>query len=263
MEQDATASPAIAAGQESVPAIAAVHGAGSAPGVTAAAPGTGLRLFLVHAPEDAWFVDGFLLPALGLSEHEVLCSGKVELGAVIVQEIERGAVLPVTVVVVSPAFLASPWAQFANQLAVHHSVEAAKDDSAMLVPVILADCELPDTLRRYKHVDYRRGTRAAFEEILAAYAGLTGGQLLTSGRLPASWVAKLVQYDEPVQTPLTAPVMIVQGTADQSVPKFLTDELRERLPAGHTYLEIENGTHDSAVTASAQAVADWIALRFQ
>jgi len=101
------------------------------------------------------------------------------------------------------------------------------------------------------------------EEILAAYAGLTGGQLLTSGRLPASWVAKLVQYDEPVQTPLTAPVMIVQGTADQSVPKFLTDELRERLPAGHTYLEIENGTHDSAVTASAQAVADWIALRFQ
>lgn len=45
-----------------------------------------------------------------------------------------------TVVVVSPAFLASPWTQFAHQFAMHQSVEAAGAGSAMLVPAILADC---------------------------------------------------------------------------------------------------------------------------
>jgi hypothetical protein len=70
------------------------------------APGAGLRLFIVHAPADAWFVEGFLLEALHLSEREVLVSSKLELGAVVVNEIERGALSPVTVVVVSPAFLA-------------------------------------------------------------------------------------------------------------------------------------------------------------
>ena len=50
-----------------------------------------VRLFVVHAPEDAWFVDGFLLEALRLSKGEVLVSSKLEPGAVIVREIERGA----------------------------------------------------------------------------------------------------------------------------------------------------------------------------
>ena len=30
---------------------------------TAPAAAAGLRLFVVHAPEDAWFVEGFLLKA--------------------------------------------------------------------------------------------------------------------------------------------------------------------------------------------------------
>lgn len=72
----------------------------------------------------------------------MLVSSKLELGAVVVNEIERGALSPVTVVVVSPAFLASPWSRFANELAMHQSIEAANDGSATLVPAILADCEL-------------------------------------------------------------------------------------------------------------------------
>lgn len=54
------------------------------------------RLFVVHAAEDAWFVDGFLLPALGLPDGEVLVSGKLDPGAEIAGEIERGALSPVT-----------------------------------------------------------------------------------------------------------------------------------------------------------------------
>ena len=36
------------------------------------------------------------------------------------------------------------------------------------IPLVLADCELPDTLRRYKYVDFRQEADAAFEELLTA-----------------------------------------------------------------------------------------------
>jgi len=136
---------------------------GARPNVDALAPGAGLRLFIVHAPTDAWFVEGFLLEALHLSESEVLVSSKLELGAVIVNEIERGALSPVTVVVVSPAFLASPWAQFASQLATHQSIDAVNDGSATLVPAFLADCELPLLSRFRVPLDFRNPDRAHWE----------------------------------------------------------------------------------------------------
>ena len=127
------------------------------------APAAKVRLFVVHAPEDAWFVEGFLLEALRLPEGEVLISSKLEPGVVIVNEIARGALSPVTVVVVSPAFLASPWAQFAHQLAMHQSIEAAADGSATLVPAILADCALPMLSRFRVPLDFRDQDRAHWE----------------------------------------------------------------------------------------------------
>src|SRR5512140_2644564 len=117
--------------------------AGDGSALPGTAPATGVRLFIVHAPEDAWFVDGFLLRAVGLPDAEVLVSSKLEPGAAIASEIERGALSPTTVAVMSPAFVASPWAQLVNQLATHVSIEAASTGSAALVPAVLTDCELP------------------------------------------------------------------------------------------------------------------------
>ena len=122
-----------------------------------------LRLFVVHADEDAWFVEGFLLEALRLPKGEVLVSSQLEPGAVVVQELARGAVSPVTVVVVSPAFLASRWAQFANDLALHQSIDAANDGSATLVPVILADCDVPLLSRFREPLDFRKQGSAHWE----------------------------------------------------------------------------------------------------
>ena len=140
----------------SVPVDAAPK-ADAAPKVVAPGAAAGkLRLFVVHATEDAWFVDGFLIAALGLPAGEVLVSGKLDPGAAIAGEIERGALSPVTVVVVSPAFLASPWARLAGQLAAYVSVEAAGDGSATLIPAILADCELPLLSRFRVPLDFRR-----------------------------------------------------------------------------------------------------------
>ncbi|HEU4726504.1 MAG TPA: TIR domain-containing protein, partial [Kofleriaceae bacterium] len=127
------------------------------------AAGAGVRMFVVHAAADAWFVDGFLLDALRLPAREVLVSSKLEPGAVIVDEIERGALSPVTVVVASPAFLASPWAQFASQLATHQSVEAAERGRATVIPAILADCDLPLASRSRVPLDFRNRDPAHWE----------------------------------------------------------------------------------------------------
>lgn len=35
------------------------------------------------------------------------------------------------------------------------------------IPLLLGDCALPDTLRRYKYVDFREESEAAFAEVLA------------------------------------------------------------------------------------------------
>jgi alpha-beta hydrolase superfamily lysophospholipase len=103
-------------------------------------------------------------------------------------------------------------------------------------------------------------------EILAAYAPLSAGQLLNGGRLPAGWVAKLAQYDNPGGTAPSAPVLIVQGTADEAVPAEITGILVDRLkeyPQPVRYVELPGRNHDQAVFDSTETVADWIAARLR
>ena len=102
-------------------------------------------------------------------------------------------------------------------------------------------------------------------EILAAYSSLTAGQLLVGGALPDPLVAELAHYDNPAQSAPTAPILIVQGTADEAVPAditryYLLPELGGTQPV--QYVPIEGATHDGAVVASAGLVADWIAAHF-
>ena len=122
----------------------------------------GVRLFIVHAPEDAWFVHGFLVPAVGLPPFDVLLSSQLKLGAPIVDEIDRGARSPLTVVVASPAFLANPWARFAEQLTQHYAIEAPSFADARVVPAVLADCDLPLLTRFRVPLDFR--DRARWED---------------------------------------------------------------------------------------------------
>lgn len=102
-------------------------------------------------------------------------------------------------------------------------------------------------------------------EILAAYSSLTAGQLLVGGKLPDPIVAELAHFDNPAQSAPTAPILIVQGTADEAVPavitaNYLLPELGTTQPV--QYVSIDGATHDSAVVDSAGQVADWIAARF-
>jgi len=103
-------------------------------------------------------------------------------------------------------------------------------------------------------------------EILAQYAPLTATQLLVGGALSAPVIARLVHFDNPAQTAPTAPMLIVQGTADEAVPSDITEfALVPELQAYSQpvqFLSIEGATHDGSVFQSVTQVADWIAGRF-
>ena len=80
--------------------------------------------------------------------------------------IERGLeVARVQVLCLSPAALGSEWVTLERSTVLFRDPANA---GRRFVPLLLADCTLPDTLRRYKYVDFRQETPAAFEELLAA-----------------------------------------------------------------------------------------------
>lgn len=80
--------------------------------------------------------------------------------------IERGLeAARVQVLCLSPTALGSDW------VALERSTVLFRDPTnagRRFIPVVLANCELPDTLRRYKYVDFQEEAEAAFEELLTA-----------------------------------------------------------------------------------------------
>ena len=80
--------------------------------------------------------------------------------------IERGLeAARVQILCLSPAALGSDW------VALERNTVLFRDPAnkyRRFVPLLLADCRLPDTLRRYKYVDFRKESDAAFEELLVA-----------------------------------------------------------------------------------------------
>ena len=105
------------------------------------------ELFLAYAESDRDWVDGFLLPEVGLDRQSVLTPQEFEAGAVVIQEFEN-AVLTArfTVLVLSHAFETSPWSEFAELLASHDNI---RRNSNRLVPLLLQPYKLP------LHLDFR------------------------------------------------------------------------------------------------------------
>src|ERR1022692_4932877 len=71
----------------------------------------------------------------------------------------------VQVLCLSPAALGSEWVTLERSTVLFRDPGNA---GRRFVPLLLADCALPDTLRRYKYVDFRAEAEAAFEELLSA-----------------------------------------------------------------------------------------------
>jgi len=69
------------------------------------------------------------------------------------------------VLCLSPAALGTGWVTLERGTVLFRDPSNA---GRRFIPLLLADCELPDALRRYKYVDYRQETKTAFDELLAA-----------------------------------------------------------------------------------------------
>lgn len=110
--------------------------------------------------------------------------------------IERGLeAARAQVLCLSPAALGSEW------VALERSTVLFRDPSnagRRFIPLLLADCDLPDALRRYKYVDYRRETKAAFDELLAACRSETESVASLPKVRPATKSAQLLEQSEPL-----------------------------------------------------------------
>lgn len=105
------------------------------------------ELFVAYADEDREWVHGFLLAEVGLDRTCVVTPDDFRPGAVLVEELERAVTTArCTVMVLTPAFGASPLAALAELLASHDSL---RRDSDRLVPLLLKPTGLP------LHLDFR------------------------------------------------------------------------------------------------------------
>ncbi|HEX2690818.1 MAG TPA: TIR domain-containing protein, partial [Kofleriaceae bacterium] len=117
------------------------------------------ELFIVHAEADGPFIHGHLLPALGIPAERVLLSSALQIGAPIVREIERGVETSrLTIAVLTPAYMTERWTVFGEELAGH-----ARGGGGNLVPLLLADCEVPLRLDFLVALDFRDPDRWADE----------------------------------------------------------------------------------------------------
>nr|VFK53474.1 MAG: TIR domain-containing protein [Candidatus Kentron sp. TUN]VFK54812.1 MAG: TIR domain-containing protein [Candidatus Kentron sp. TUN] len=79
----------------------------------------------------------------------------------------------VQVLCLSPAALDSDWVTLERSTALFRD---PANTERRFIPLLLTYCELPDTLRRYKYIDFREETVTAFEELLTACGAPTGGK---------------------------------------------------------------------------------------
>jgi hypothetical protein len=80
--------------------------------------------------------------------------------------IERGLeTARAQVLCLSPNALGSDWVTLERSTVLFRDPTNA---GRHFIPLLLADCKLPDALRRYKYVDFRQSTKTEFAELLAA-----------------------------------------------------------------------------------------------
>jgi WD40 repeat protein len=148
-------------------------------------------LFLAHADADLAWVEGFLKPALGVEPTRLIARRDFHPGSTIPDEFERAvASSRYTVLVLSPAFLADPWAAFAEQLASFTGVEQGR---ARVVVLTLRGCRPPTRLRSLVGLDFTDPGR--WDEEARRLRALLGGREPEPGLIACPYRG-LMPFDE-------------------------------------------------------------------
>lgn len=123
-------------------------------------------IFLSHSKDDKPSVRRLALRLTAAGAKVWLDEWNVAAGENIPLAIEKGLESARTLVLcLSPAALQSDWTTLERSAAMFRDPSNAR---RRFIPLLLADCQIPDTIRPYKYVDYRGETSAAFSELLAA-----------------------------------------------------------------------------------------------
>jgi acetyl esterase/lipase len=103
-----------------------------------------------------------------------------------------------------------------------------------------------------------------YTEIMGAYQSLTAEQLLVGGSLPPDIIDDFA-VSNPGRRPGGAPVLLLSGEADETVPTFVAQDLLATY-CGHgtpTSLNTYPGaTHDTILTHASSDAVRWIEDRF-
>jgi pimeloyl-ACP methyl ester carboxylesterase len=104
-----------------------------------------------------------------------------------------------------------------------------------------------------------------FNEVIAAYAPLTAEEMVIGGVLPDSFLAAVARSN-PAQQAATAPVFLVQGSADMTVPPDITALLDQEECAVNTvatqFTLYPDQDHDPVLYASQADVVSYLTARF-
>jgi WD40 repeat protein/GTPase SAR1 family protein len=128
--------------------------------------------------------------------------------------VERGLeAARVQVLCLSPEALSSAWVTLERSTVLFRD---PTNTDRRFVPLLLADCTLPDTLRRYKWVDFRQETDVAFGELLAACRYETAVGPRTSWPRPKKKPSKRLaaSLKRPEREPLAVPERTLTGHRD-------------------------------------------------
>ncbi|HEX8110357.1 MAG TPA: TIR domain-containing protein [Kofleriaceae bacterium] len=121
--------------------------------------GTDRDVFVLHADEDTPFVQGELLPMLGLPDDRVILSSELPFPGFIEHAIAASVRRSrLTLAILSPAYLRDRWVGFAELLS-----RNVRDDGrgGSLVPLLLADCDVPEVLAQHAMLDCRTPAQRA------------------------------------------------------------------------------------------------------
>jgi dienelactone hydrolase len=98
-------------------------------------------------------------------------------------------------------------------------------------------------------------------EVMDAFRGMSGAEVLAHDPLSMPSLQHLLHENSAGNRPAGAPLLIVQGTADTTIPRALTDAFDTKACAtGDTvdYLTYDGATHGSVITAAQDDVVAWL-----
>ncbi len=98
-------------------------------------------------------------------------------------------------------------------------------------------------------------------DVMDAFEGISGTAVLAHDPLSIPSIQRLLHQNSAGNRPAGAPVLIVQGSADTTIPKVLTDAFDAKAcAAGDTvdYRVYDGATHGTVITAARDDVVGWL-----